>query len=81
MKWLSDIKLSDVVPDDKNSSLEVRPKWFWDDRVFCSWESMDVCNDRGSLLWCPGQLGVGKTVFAKCLWEALLEKYIAEITL
>jgi ankyrin repeat protein len=75
MKWLSDIKLSDVVPDGKNSSLEVRPKWFWDDGVFCSWESMDVPNDRGSLLWCPGQLGVGKTVFAKCLWEALLERY------
>jgi ankyrin repeat protein len=75
MKWLSDIKLSDVVPDDKNSSLEVRPKWFWDNREFCSWESMDVRTDRGSLLWCPGQLGVGKTVFAKCLWEALLEKH------
>jgi ankyrin repeat protein len=75
MKWLSDIKLSDVVPDDKNSSLEVRPKWFWDNHEFCNWESMDVRTDRGSLLWCPGQLGVGKTVFAKCLWETLLEKH------
>jgi hypothetical protein len=77
IKWLSDIEESEVRPE-RDRSVEVRPTWFWNDDHFRKWEAGTMNSGTGGLLWCPGKVGVGKTMFSAFLFEALLEKYRQE---
>lgn len=73
--WLWDQKPSDVAIVPVDPELIVKPDWFWHVPVFKDWETNALRTSGSSLLWCPGELGVGKTIFAKCLWKELFQRH------
>jgi ankyrin repeat protein len=74
LAWLKERGVPNQAVTDIAHGQIVRPTWFWAIPMFQKWEQWSD-NSNATLLFCPGQLGAGKTVFAQCVAESLREKY------
>lgn len=69
LKWLSSLEPWPKHEEARNAYQEGTLSWFFEHKTFLSW-----CCGRHKVLWCPGNMGAGKTILVSAIIDHFLRQ-------
>jgi hypothetical protein len=72
LRWLSPLSPSGKRNEALNMYQSGTLDWLFDNPIFTSWLGLDPKDESSNVIWCRGDLGTGKSIFASKLEEKLL---------